>query len=596
MKLDNNLWLRKYIFVILLVLFVIINGQIINATRDSKVTAVFNQWIIPGTDITILDDAFQVTDSEEDPNFLVLSKGDDHLVLRKDIPQRKFGYEFTMTNYRFNLDRLHEKSSGGTPLYGFFNNQTRTIHHSYRIQATLLRPILEFKRTINNKSVSHQSNNIYIDDINKRLHVVLEILNHGSDSVNVNHKEYLHDNFQILEVFSRNSKVSVETDYERDNMTYISITGNTKDAIIVKYTIIAKEDTEFLFDSEAETRYEGKVYYFNERNKTYLDISSGVDFRGGFHNNRDFAAKEVRVEIGEPRLYGVVIENKRNYNISDLKLKIEFPDNAQHITYNNERIFGNVFEKSVFIEANEKKEFPFNITIHRTGRYTIPAKLYYETSEFKTKFEIDVIINVNFFPLKPNVLFNVSDANRTSDFLIYLSNSNRISEVRNLRIIVESNMGHDSEEYEYYFKKINIQSTLLLNRLVRKITNPETDNVSVRGSFETIYGEVLYFNTSVSPIDGFRRDYNSRLKSIFSQNNLDERYEERIFQKSYSPFMETILLLTGMIVKEENQNSAYILPIFLFVFFASIQGIIILKRNKKNKSNKTISKTNQKKE
>ena len=547
---------------------------------DKRVILVFNQWVVPYQNITILDDVFEISDRKDNPDGLILTNGEENIILRKDQPQKKFGYQFEVVEYRFDLDRIHRKSPEGTPLYGMIDNETRRILHSYHLQAILVKPIIEFSRKINNESVSKRSNNLFKEEINTELNVELELLNHGKDDAEFIHKEHIHENFEIYNIKTNSGTARLEND---DSGRFIRVQGNTNRNIKLSYTLKTLEDTIFTFDSKTHIKYEGRDYYFGERNKTKLEITSGINFRGGFHNFRDYQLREMRLEIGETQRYGIVLENSHDKNMTGIKLFIEFPDENSLITENNERIYENTISRELTLEANTKKEISFNVTLFYTGIYTIPARVEYEVNGVKKKEEFESIIEIRFNPLHPSVLFNSTRSNRTHDMLMYLSNSNKISEIRNLDVYVKAQLNNEVEEYQYFFRKVDIRSTLLLNRLVRKVENPEIDNIFIHGTFNTIYGELISFNSTTTPVEGYRKDYISRLNSISSQNNLDLMYDERIFEEKMSPFLEKLLVITGLVVNEDNEHSIYIMPIFLLVLFLSIQGIIMFAQKKKEK-------------
>ena len=564
---------KKIILILLLLAIFVIKTHPVSAEQDAP-KLVFNQIIVPYRELRILDALFEVSDDENDPSILRLNKDNITFILRQDVPLRRFGYEFHLGEKWFDLEKINQRTPDGTPRYGSVSEAGGRIYHSYSLRVYLIKPVLEFRRTINNVSVSRRANNLFRGELNDDFEVVLEIINHGKDQVDFIHKEYIDDNMEIIEINSYNSEARL---IENEDERYIRIAGNSENNIEVTYSFKAENVLRFTYDSNSIATYEGREYTFNERNKTTLEILPKLTFRGGIHNTIDYERRERGAEIGTDNIrYGVIIENNFKENVSNINLEISFPKENLAVLYEGDRITTNTIHKSLSIGGGEKEIIRYNLIPKYTGNYSIIARLEYEYKGKTITEEFETIILSRFRPPNPSALFESIEINSTSDMLIYLSNSNVISELRNLRVSVKTIFGEDIEEFEYFFRRVNITSTLLLNRMMKEITNATENKVIINGTYETVYGEQLSFESTITAEEGYRRDYKTRLEAISAENRFDIRFDHELLEpeKEIPQFWMTVYTLTGMIISEDNENAMYFLPIAILLIFLGIQAFI----------------------
>ncbi|MFW5852397.1 MAG: hypothetical protein ACOCUR_00025 [Nanoarchaeota archaeon] len=577
-KMDNKAILQKIKFIMFIVLIL----SILQTTKalDDEPKMVFNNWVAPYRSISILGEDFYLADVSKDPSMLVIearNSDEDKIILRENQAQAFQGYLFETKAHRFDLDKIHIKGEDGMPWYGEIMNSSRKILHSYHLQAKLIKPILEFNRTINDKHASRlHKNNIEVD-INAPIKIRLNIMNHGIAEVDFRHKEHIPNSFEILNYSSDDLDIFTGEDKKG---RFIELRGKTKELNSMEYTLYTDNDSEFTFDSEAQLEYNDRTHVFGERNITQLVATSSISIWGGFHNGRGYLAKETQKEIGEQQPYGVIIENEREEEIKDVSITIEFPDNNPFVYYNGRRLSKNKFQEIFDLGIDEKKVFAFNISIFDTGVYEIPATIITNVNDKEKIERVETKANIVFYPLEPNIIFNTTKENRVTDATIYLMNSNKKDEFRNLKITVISNFGEETDQYEYDFGDISINSLLLINRFSEKIRNSTKDYIKVKGSFNTAYGETINFSSRISPEEGYKRDYYKRMKEIVNKGNLDLRYENLVIESEMPKFVKGLLLITGMVVNEESGANIYILPIIILIVFIIIQTIIA-KRNDK---------------
>ena len=570
----------KIVLICLLIAIFIVKMPPALAEGDTA-KLVFNRIIIPNQEIRILDAIFEVSDDEDDPSILRLIKDDITFILRQNTPLRRFGYEFHLGDKWFDLERIHHRTPDGTPRYGAVSETGGRIYHSYSLRAYLIKPVLEFRRTINNENVSEKSTNIFKGEINDRFEVVLNIINHGKDQVDFVHKEFLDNNMEIIEISSENSEARL---IENESERYIKVSGNSGDDIKITYSFRAEDKIKFTYDSKSFVVYENREYTFNERTKTTIEILPALTFRGGIHNTIDYERRERGAEIGTENIrYGIIIENNFDENISNVNLEILFPEENLVVISEGDRITTNVIHKTFNIGEGEKKIIRHNLVPIYTGNYSMIAKLEYDYNGKTVTEEFETIIISRFRPPNPNALFESKTVNSTSDMLIYLSNSNVISELRNLRISVKTIFGENKEEFDYFFRRVNITSTLLLNRMMKEITNATENKVIINGTYETVYGERLGFESTITVEEGYRRDYNSRLETVSRQNRFDLRVDNEVIEpeREIPQFWMTVYTLTGMVINEDNENAIYFLPIAILVIFIGIQVFITKTKLKK---------------
>lgn len=578
-----NLQRKTIVFIFLLITALIIKlpNVLAEYSEESGPKLVFSRIIVPNQDISILDSTFEVSDDENDPSILRLRKNNITFVLTQDSIVRRFGYEFHLRDNWFDLEKINQRTPDGTPRYGMVSETGGRIYHSYSLRVYLIKPILEFKRTINNQSVSTRSINVYRGDITNEFEINLEIINHGKDHVNFVHKEFLDENMDIIDIHSKNSEVRL---VEENGRRYIEVYGNSAENVVVTYSFKALDTIDFTYDSKAVANYENREYTFNERNRLTVQILPRVSLKGGTHNSIDYVRRERRAEVGSNDIrYGIIIKNNFDKNISGANLEITFPKENFRVIHENKEVLNNKVSKPITLSENEEQILRYNLIPEYTGNYSVLARLEYESNGMPKSHEFETIIIANFRPPNANALFDSTEINSSTDMLVYLSNSNAISEFINLRVSVKTIFGDNIEEFEYFFRNVNITSTLLLNRMMKTITNATEDKVIIGGTYETIFGEKLSFNSSITAEQGFRRDYDSRLRAISREHRLDLGFDETIFnsQREISQFWMTVYTLTGLIVNEDNENSTYVLPTLLLFLFLGIQLLITRIKHKK---------------
>ena len=534
----------------------------------------YNSWVLPGRNLTMLGETIEFHGFKDTDDRMIIEATGERLTMGIGDEKETADFRFHVKESRFDLDMLDQVGRYDMPWYGKIPRGSISRIYSFHVRIELLRPILEFRRTIND--VPNHGDLTEIEaNIDEKFNVSLEILNHGMDDTDFLHKETIPEGSKIIINSTRG--VSVE---KRDG--YIEITGNTEDEPAVNYTIVPGGDMDFSFDSEAQITHGRRNFTYKERNKTSLSIDSGVDMMLGFYNGAIFRNRDRSASVGEEIMIGGFIENERDEPI-DGKIRIDFPGGESEVSFKEDgrRYLDEVFSEETWIENNTKHKRVFKAAFMQTGEYRFDVTLEAETKHGKISMNDSLILDVRFDKPRPKAVFNSSGMNETIEMTIFLESD----EARDVdEILVDIILSEDGyrEEFSYRYNEIRLNERFLLNSISRHIMNSSNFNVEIKGHIITPYGELFSFMDNISIGDGHTRNYRNERSEIMHMNNLDERYENVDAFARPGRRDGMMVNIVGFVTGSGGgRHSPIVSAVVLFMIILTIQ-IMIFKKRKRN--------------
>jgi hypothetical protein len=531
----------------IIVLCSILLLPLVYAEREPKV--IFDDWIVPKKNLTIMEDVFYVRNVRSDPTVILLEQDNETNILYFGDEESNTDYLFKVTDMRFNIDNLHLKNSKGVPLFGLIDYETDEFLYSYRLEVRLIKPVIEIKHTINNQFSNDKPETSYAFDVNEPLNITTTIINHGIHSVEYSHSEPLPEEFELLEY------KDVVYDEESNTLTK---TGIVDEETSFSYSITTEQDAEFQFNSATTIIYNDEEIEFHERNVTTITTKTGISLKNGFFNNQNYDRKLTFREIGQIVEYRITISNDREENIS-MDIEANFPEGVE-ATYDGYTLYDGLFSEQVHIDAEDEKTLDFELLVTRTGKHHINASGTTRLHGKRKRFTDSGVLEGNYNPITPRVVFSEEDENKTSEILMYLTNTNTNTTVYDVSFTIDTQFGLERDVLEYEASEIDIPSTLLVNYIEHRLTG--NDSITIHGHFSTRYGEVMEFGTKITPEQGYENKFDTIKQTIMKENKFDTRYET---QEENSDFISGMALFL-----DPNKPTVYIFPI---VFFALILGI-----------------------
>ncbi|MFP4656646.1 MAG: hypothetical protein ACLFNK_03630 [Candidatus Woesearchaeota archaeon] len=573
---DKTRWARSgTVMMIVSLLFIITMYGSFASSGFPEDNVLYSSWVLPGRNITVMDDIIQFHGFEGVDDVLMIEVDNQNLTINKGDEARTDDFRFTVQDSRFDIDMLNETGRDGMPWYGEIPKGTDSRFYSFHIMIELMRPVLEFQRSVAGIPNDRGEREIK-GRLNEDINVSLEILNHGEEDTEFIHKENFPEDAEI-----RIHNVSGATAQKKED--HIELQGNTEDKPVLNYSMRIGKDKEFTFDSVSEVTHKGTLHSYHERNKTTLSVDSNIDMMLGFYNGARFRNRDQSTFVGEEEVVGGYIENDKDNPITG-KVKIVFPDSERTVINKDteRRYLDEIYEEELQIENGTREEIRFGVSFMRIGEYPIEIILEAETEDGKIEMNNTLTLDVGFDTPEPKAIFNSTDDNSTTDMTLFLQ-SQEGKEVDELLVDITLSEGGSKEEFFYRYDELRLPENFLLNSMSRKIMNSSIFTVEFNGSLRTIFGDTIDFNENISVEDGFTEKYRNKRSEIMDNNNLDERYENPSNYKQPTRFTSFMLTIAGMVTStDEDDTYPITAAVILFMIILSIQ-FLLFRKNRKRK-------------
>ncbi|MFW6230636.1 MAG: hypothetical protein ACOC32_01285 [Nanoarchaeota archaeon] len=570
--------MRKHTISILLASLILLSFLTAAEAQDGPVT-IYNSWVIPKSNITILDDTFYLQHSRENPELLILHQDGESIILKTGEEKETQDYIFRIVQNRFDLDRLDVLNGEGVPLYGTMDKEADEPLQSYHLQVDLLRPLIEIKHIFNDNRSNSRPANTFSMRPHEPLRITTELLNRGMREATFVHKEPIDSCFRL-----HNHSPSAEKITDEKGRINLLFSGTIQDSAAFSYTVIPDKECTVTMNASTLMTYKDTEYTYNERNITRLDFDSGIDVQSGFHNQKKYATKRIRKELGTKQRYGLMITNSNEEAAEDIEVEIVFPEkSAVGIMQGGEtlRLYENTFTETITLEGGEEELFEFQFVPQRTGMQNITSSVIAKVKGHRMKWKESAAAGIIYDTLIPRTVFEKDDVNETAEIIMYLTNPNDQKAVQDVHFTTKLMFGDEAEMLEYIYPEADLRSSLLINTIERRITSPD-DTIIIEGSFMTEFGEKIAFRSETTAANGTMKDFRKIEESVLDASNYDTRHE--IEETEPETFLGRIAAMTeGSGEGIMGQIGQYVLPIGIFTVIMLLQGTIFYIQWKKRK-------------